>query len=77
MSVCMQPLIPAAIESVTDKPITYLIYSHTHQDHAAGAGSLNLTDSNVEIISNDYTAKFLAKKEVCYETPPYRPLRSS
>lgn len=57
------PLIPVAVESVTDKPITYFIYSHTHQDHVAGAGSLNLTDSNVEIISNDYTAKILAEKE--------------
>jgi glyoxylase-like metal-dependent hydrolase (beta-lactamase superfamily II) len=33
------PDIPAAIASVTDEPITHVIYSHSHADHIAGAGA--------------------------------------
>jgi glyoxylase-like metal-dependent hydrolase (beta-lactamase superfamily II) len=32
--------IPKAIAEVTDKPITHLIYSHSHVDHIGGAKSL-------------------------------------
>lgn len=32
--------IPKAIAEVTDKPITHLIYSHSHADHIGGARSL-------------------------------------
>ena len=33
------PDIPGAIASVTDEPITHVIYSHSHADHIAGAGA--------------------------------------
>ena len=33
-------LIPKAIAEVTDKPITHLIYSHSHSDHIGGARSI-------------------------------------
>ena len=33
------PNIPAAIASVTDQPITHVVYSHSHADHIAGAGA--------------------------------------
>lgn len=32
--------IPKAIAEATDKPITHLIYSHSHRDHIGGANSL-------------------------------------
>jgi glyoxylase-like metal-dependent hydrolase (beta-lactamase superfamily II) len=28
----------AAIESITDQPVRYLVYSHSHADHASGGG---------------------------------------
>mgnify|MGYP001817964207 FL=1 len=33
------PDIPGAVASVTDQPITHVIYSHSHADHIAGAGA--------------------------------------
>jgi glyoxylase-like metal-dependent hydrolase (beta-lactamase superfamily II) len=33
-------LIPKAIAEVTDKPITHIIYSHSHADHIGGTGHL-------------------------------------
>jgi glyoxylase-like metal-dependent hydrolase (beta-lactamase superfamily II) len=30
--------IPQAIAEVSDKPITHIIYSHSHNDHIGGAG---------------------------------------
>ncbi len=32
------PNVLAAIKSVTDSPITHVVYSHAHADHIAGAG---------------------------------------
>lgn len=32
------PRLAAAIASVTDEPVTHLIYSHAHADHISGAG---------------------------------------
>jgi glyoxylase-like metal-dependent hydrolase (beta-lactamase superfamily II) len=34
--------IPKAVAEVTDKPITHLIYSHSHVDHIGGATSLGV-----------------------------------
>src|SRR5215813_5781466 len=42
-----------AISEVTNKPITYLIYSHAHIDHIGAAG---LFPKNVTIIAQDETA---------------------
>ncbi len=43
--VIVDPISPAAsrkliveLQEITDKPITHLIYSHSHHDHAAGGG---------------------------------------
>jgi len=33
-------LIPKAVAEVTDKPITHIVYSHSHIDHIAGAKTL-------------------------------------
>jgi glyoxylase-like metal-dependent hydrolase (beta-lactamase superfamily II) len=63
---CMQPFIGSAIASVTDEEITHVVYSHTHQDHIAGAGSLNLTADTV-IIGNTYTGEYL--REIAVRPP--------
>ncbi|MEU6655964.1 MBL fold metallo-hydrolase [Streptomyces sp. NPDC046900] len=52
-------LLPA-IEEVTSKPLTHLIYSHAHADHIGAAHLLNR--DGLEIISHEITGEFI--KEV-------------
>jgi len=52
--------IPKAIAEVTDKPITHLIYSHSHIDHIGGTNSLNLK-SNAVIIAQEETKRLLLR----------------
>jgi glyoxylase-like metal-dependent hydrolase (beta-lactamase superfamily II) len=52
--------IPSAIAEVTNKPITHLIYSHSHADHIGGAGSLNLGKQTI-IIAHDETKRLLVR----------------
>lgn len=44
------------IPEVTDKPITHVIYSHHHRDHAEG---MHLFPESAIVIANDETATFL------------------
>lgn len=56
-----------AIKSVTDKPVTHLVYSHGHADHVGAAYIFNETVR--EYIAHAHTRKYLK------ETPdPRRPL---
>ncbi len=48
-----------AVASVTDEPITHVIYSHTHSDHIGAAG---LYPAGVTIIAQEATAAHLAAK---------------
>nr|WP_232349056.1 MBL fold metallo-hydrolase [Neptunomonas qingdaonensis] len=52
----VSPFLLEAISEVTDKPITHVIYSHHHRDHAQG---MSLFPKTAKIIANDETAKFL------------------
>jgi glyoxylase-like metal-dependent hydrolase (beta-lactamase superfamily II) len=56
-----------AIGNITDKPITHMIYSHSHADHIGYAGLL-ITD-HVEIIAHEETLFRLAEVR-----DPLRPL---
>ncbi|MEV6931194.1 MBL fold metallo-hydrolase [Dactylosporangium sp. NPDC051485] len=47
----------AAIESVTDKPLTHLIYSHAHADHIGAAHQLDR--SGLQIIAHEMTGRFI------------------
>ena len=58
--------IPAAIEEVTDKPITHLVYSHSHVDHIGGSEALG---GRPVIIAHDETNRLLARA-----ADPNRPL---
>ena len=49
-----------AIAEVTDKPITHLIYSHSHIDHIGGTKTLNLSKNTI-IISQDETKRLLLR----------------
>ena len=49
----------AAISSVTDEPITHVIYSHTHKDHIGAAG---IYPKNAVVIAHKDTAEYLAAK---------------
>ncbi|MBX0297626.1 MBL fold metallo-hydrolase [Haloarcula nitratireducens] len=48
----------AAIEEVTNQPITHLVYSHYHADHIGGA---SLFDDEVEIIAHEMTEQLLSQ----------------
>jgi glyoxylase-like metal-dependent hydrolase (beta-lactamase superfamily II) len=52
--------IPNAIAEVTDKPITHLIYSHSHADHIGGSGSLKLGKHAI-IIGHEETKRLLVR----------------
>jgi len=49
-----------AIAEVTTKPITHLIYSHTHADHISGMKSLHLR-KDVPIIAQEETKRLLLR----------------
>ena len=55
-----------AIAEVTDKPITHLIYSHSHVDHIGGAGGLG---GHPVIIAQEETKQLLER-----DADPQRPL---
>lgn len=55
-----------AIESVTDEPVTHVIYSHWHSDHI---GAASMFGPKVKIIAHDITRELLARFP-----DPYRPL---
>jgi len=58
--------IPAAIAEVTDRPITHVVYSHSHIDHIGGAKALG---GRPVIIAHDETARLLERA-----ADPSRPL---
>lgn len=49
-----------AIAEVTDKPITHMIYSHSHIDHIGGTKSLNL-NKGIPIIAQEETRRLLLR----------------
>ncbi|MFC5757889.1 MBL fold metallo-hydrolase [Rhizobium sp. GCM10022189] len=55
-----------AVGEVTDKPITHLIYSHSHADHIGGAGSLGPVPV---IIAHKETKRLLLR-----DADPQRPI---
>lgn len=58
--------IRAAIAEVTDRPITHVIYSHSHSDHIAGVNELG---GRPIIIAQEETKRLLAR-----DNDPARPL---
>jgi glyoxylase-like metal-dependent hydrolase (beta-lactamase superfamily II) len=68
--VCMQAFIIPAIASVSDMNITHFVYSHTHQDHESGAGSLNFTSDTI-VLANEYAGTVLTERavQICVPSP--------
>ena len=58
--------IPQAIAEVTDKPITHVVYSHSHTDHIAGVKALG---GQPVIIGHEETLRLLKR-----DADPNRPL---
>jgi glyoxylase-like metal-dependent hydrolase (beta-lactamase superfamily II) len=58
----------AAIAEVTDKPVTHLVYSHSHIDHIGGAKELG---GSPVIVAHDETARLLRRA-----ADPARPVPS-
>lgn len=58
--------IPKAIAEVTDKPITHVVYSHSHKDHIGGTKSL---DGKPIIIAQEETKILLVRAD-----DPHRPI---
>ena len=51
--------IPDIVAEITDKPITKLIYSHSHFDHNGAAGVIKQAYPNVKIIAHELTKEQL------------------
>ncbi|MCF3128947.1 MBL fold metallo-hydrolase [Streptomyces olivochromogenes] len=51
----------SAIEEVTPKPVTHLIYSHAHADHIGAAHLLDR--SGLKIIAHELTARFIKEAQ--------------
>jgi len=64
----LAPHLPEAIASLTDKPVTHVIYSHSHADHIAGTQALG---GHPTIIAHDETLRLLKRA-----ADPKRPLPS-
>ncbi len=62
----LAPRLKAAIAEVSSKPITHVVYSHAHVDHAGGVGSLG---GRPVIIAHEETKRLLARAK-----DPNRPL---
>lgn len=60
--------IQEAIRTVTDKPITHIIYSHSHRDHIGGVNAV-LKGYQPVIIAQEETAKLLKR-----DADPARPM---
>ena len=58
--------IPAAVAEVTDRPITHVVYSHSHIDHIGGTRALG---GRPTIVAHDETARLLRRA-----ADPNRPL---
>jgi cyclase len=54
------PLILEKVKSVTDKPVTHIINTHTHGDHT---GSNDFFPASVEIVAQDNTAANMARMD--------------
>jgi glyoxylase-like metal-dependent hydrolase (beta-lactamase superfamily II) len=57
----------AAIAGVTDKPITHVIYSHSHADHIGGTGELG---GHPVIIAHEETKRLLIEANDPNRPPP-------
>lgn len=64
----MGEIIPKAIAEVTDKPITHVIYSHSHADHIAAAG---MYPGNATYIAHRETEALLADIDDPDRSYPY------
>lgn len=51
--------LPGIVRSITDWPITHLIYSHAHQDHTGAAGTLKRAIPSLTIIAHEQVGAYL------------------
>ena len=51
--------LPEIVTTVTDEPITHLIYSHAHKDHIAAAGDLTGLVPELVIVAHERVAAYL------------------
>ncbi|MDH4043415.1 MAG: MBL fold metallo-hydrolase [Gemmatimonadota bacterium] len=51
--------LPDIVRSITDRPITHLIYSHAHKDHIGAAGALTAVLPNLTIIAHERVGAYL------------------
>jgi glyoxylase-like metal-dependent hydrolase (beta-lactamase superfamily II) len=61
------------VKSVTDKPVTTIINTHTHGDHV---GSNEFFDPNVEIVAHENTKTNMAKMDALKDKPQAMPDRT-
>ena len=62
----LDPNLRAAIASVTDEPVTHLVYTHHHADHIGGAAPF----AGATIVAHEETAALLARAADPNRPPP-------
>ncbi len=51
--------LPEIVGTITDRPITHLIYSHAHQDHTGAAGTLKRAIPSLTIVAHERVGAYL------------------
>ena len=69
--------LPAALDALSDKPVTHLVYTHSHTDHIGGAGALLAAGGRAEgaeVVAQAETAATLAERNDPRRPVPTRTL---
>ena len=59
-----KPMVKKIKEELGDRPLDYILLSHSHYDHISGSSLMKKTWPNVQILSAEHAAKVFEKKKV-------------
>lgn len=65
---------PELLAYLQDKPLSYLVNTHTHEDHIGANGHLQQRDGELKILAHPLALPILAKPRLRQPLQPYRQL---